>query len=91
MLRHIEAKGPAPLCSQSALFLHTRVNLIFQWSAQPLVKNEDYPGYNYKLAVYTGTSRGAGTFSRVFFVLGGEQATSPVRELDDGERNVWTF
>ena len=61
---------------------------LFQWSALPLVNNEDHHGYSYEVAVHTGMSRGAGTFSRVYFVLAGEMSTTPVRELDDGERNV---
>ena len=60
----------------------------FKWGALPLVENEMNQGFTYELDVYTGFGRKAGTFSRVYFVLGGENATAPTRELDDGKRNV---
>ena len=61
---------------------------MFQWEQLPLVGNQLTFRYNYEISVYSGLRRGAGTYSRVFFVLGGELSSTPERELDDGERNV---
>ena len=64
---------------------------MFKWEQLPLVGNELSGCYHYEMTVYTGLRRAAGTYSRVFFILGGEVASSGVRELDDGERNVSQF
>ena len=39
--------------------------------------------YHYHMTVHTGTKRGAGTTSRVFFVVGGEDGQTEIRKLQD--------
>ncbi len=39
--------------------------------------------YHYRMTVYTGTKRSAGTESNVFFMVSGEDSETEVRKLQD--------
>lgn len=54
-----------------------------QWSTTPLADNTPTDVYHYRLVVYTGGRRGAGTASRVFFMVAGEDSETEVRRLQD--------
>jgi hypothetical protein len=51
-----------------------------------MISDRDY----YIIKVYTGMRRGAGTTSRIAFVLTGENSDTGPRELFDGFRKVCT-
>ena len=44
--------------------------------------------YYYKVSVYTGMRQGAGTESKVYFVVNGENGDTGVRSLTDGDKKV---
>ena len=52
----------------------------FQWGVTPLIDNFVDDTYYYLITVYTGMRRGAGTRSRVGFIVAGE---------DDGSFFIW--
>ena len=54
----------------------------------PLADNFSSDNYFYVIKVITGIRPGAGTRSRVGFVLAGEEMDTGVRELSDGVRKV---
>lgn len=54
-----------------------------QWGATPLADNVMTDKYFYKLTVFTGMRRGAGTRSRVSFILAGDYSDTGVRQLVD--------
>ena len=54
----------------------------------PLIDNFADDTYYYLLTVYTGMRRGAGTKSKIGFIVAGEEYDSGVRELHDGVRDV---
>lgn len=60
----------------------------FQWGVTPLIDNFVDDTYYYLITVYTGMRRGAGTRSRVGFIVAGEDDDTGVRELYDGVRTV---
>ncbi|XP_050394949.1 polycystic kidney disease protein 1-like 2 [Patella vulgata] len=55
-----------------------------KWSIEPLSDNLPTDVYHYQVTVYTGIRRKAGTKSKVFIVLAGDQDETEVRALDDG-------
>ncbi|XP_066292394.1 polycystin family receptor for egg jelly-like isoform X1 [Branchiostoma lanceolatum] len=61
---------------------------IIKWGTLPLVDNAKNDRYFYKLDIYTGMRPGAGTKSRVNFILSGEEGDSGVRIVDDGKREL---
>ena len=61
---------------------------IFQWSVLPLVGNQPHYRNFYKITVFTGLRRWAGTKSNVYFILSGEVADTDVRELKDTRDRV---
>ncbi|KAI8494931.1 hypothetical protein Bbelb_275360 [Branchiostoma belcheri] len=73
------------------LLVYTRradKNDIIKWGTLPLVDNAKNDRYFYKLDIYTGMRPGAGTKSRVNFILSGEEGDSGVRIVDDGKRTL---
>ncbi|KAK3090876.1 hypothetical protein FSP39_015410 [Pinctada imbricata] len=56
-----------------------------KWQILPLKDNLPCDIYHYHMTVYTGIRKGAGTTSKVFFVLGGETENSEIRMLEDLE------
>ncbi|XP_061175577.1 uncharacterized protein LOC133184503 [Saccostrea echinata] len=59
---------------------------IVRWGVTPLIDNFVDDTYYYLITVYTGMRRGAGTKSRVGFIVAGEDGDTGVRELFDGVR-----
>ena len=51
-----------------------------------MVDNHPENGYYYKVTVYTGLRRNAGTKSNVCFILSGDFGDTGVRILSDGKR-----
>ena len=62
---------------------------VLQWSVSPLADNIVSERYYYQFTVYTGMRKGAGTGSKVYFVLSGDEADTGVRELADPKRKVF--
>ncbi|XP_070533290.1 polycystin-1-like protein 2 isoform X1 [Ptychodera flava] len=60
-----------------------------RWATLPLKDNDARHGFSYKISVYTGISRGAGTRSKVKFLLSGDNDDTGVRSLEDGQRKVF--
>lgn len=58
-----------------------------QWGVVPLVSNASGDSYFYQITVYTGMRKGAGTKSRIGFVLVGDYADSGVRQLTDDKNS----
>ena len=65
--------------------------LIFQFGVTPLVDNFVDDTYYYLVTVYTGMKRGAGTKSRIGFIVHGKDEDTGIRELSDGLRSVSLF
>ena len=61
---------------------------VFQWGVTPLIDNFVDDTYYYLITVYTGMRRGAGTKSRIGFIVCGEDGDTGIRELSDGVRSV---
>lgn len=59
-----------------------------KWGVTPLIDNFVDDTYYYLITVHTGMRRGAGTKSRVGFIVAGEEGDTGVRELYDGVRLV---
>ncbi|KAJ8298359.1 hypothetical protein KUTeg_024890 [Tegillarca granosa] len=57
---------------------------IERWAAYFLADSDESDNYFYLITVHTGLRRGAGTKSKVYFVLSGEKADTGVRTLTDG-------
>ena len=62
--------------------------MCLQWTVNPLLDNVATDVYHYELIVSTGIRRGAGTKSRIYFVLVGEKSETEIRILEDGNRLV---
>ena len=54
----------------------------------PLLDNKVFHTYRYRVSVFTGLRRNAGTTSNVCFILAGNQGDSGMRLLDDGKKKV---
>uniref|UniRef100_A0A8W8K4X6 PLAT domain-containing protein n=1 Tax=Magallana gigas TaxID=29159 RepID=A0A8W8K4X6_MAGGI len=63
---------------------------IVKWGVTPLIDNFVDDTYYYLITVYTGMRRGAGTRSRVGFIVAGEDDDTGVRELYDGVRTEFS-
>ena len=57
--------------------------------AAPLPDNEVNDKYLYEISVYTGDKEGAGTDSKVFFILSGDEDETSVRTLADPKRKTF--
>ncbi|KAL5009826.1 hypothetical protein ScPMuIL_012131 [Solemya velum] len=55
-----------------------------KWSINFLIDNEVSDSYFYLLTIHTGLRRGAGTKSKVYFVIAGDNDDTGVRVLTDG-------
>ena len=55
---------------------------------RPLLDNSPDDRYSYILTVVTGAKPCAGTRSKIYFVVVGEDGDSDVRVLDDGYQTV---
>ncbi|XP_077980091.1 polycystin-1-like protein 2 [Glandiceps talaboti] len=62
---------------------------VMKWGVTPLADNNPYDKYFYEIAVYTGMRRGAGTKSKVSFMLSGDEEDTGIRRLDDNKRNLF--
>ena len=62
--------------------------ITFQWGVTPLRDNLYGDTNYYIIKVYTGMRRGAGTTSRVAFILSGDKGDTGPREMFDGLRQV---
>ena len=51
--------------------------------------NRPKDSYMYEVVVTTGMRRGAGTRSKVFFILSGEKDESDIRPLNDDKRLIF--
>lgn len=60
----------------------------FKWGITPLRDNYVTDNEFYLIKVYTGMRRGAGTRSRIAFILTGNKRGTGPRELFDGVREV---
>ncbi|XP_076073747.1 uncharacterized protein LOC143045258 [Mytilus galloprovincialis] len=60
---------------------------IVRWGVTPLIDNFVDDTYYYLVTVYTGMRRGAGTKSRIGFIVCGEDGDTGIRELSDGVRS----
>ncbi|VDI23342.1 Hypothetical predicted protein [Mytilus galloprovincialis] len=60
---------------------------IFRFGVTPLVDNFVDDTYYYLVTVYTGMKRGAGTKSRIGFIVHGQDEDTGIRELSDGLRS----
>ena len=68
---------------------HKCNNVLFiQWGITALRDNYLTDEQFYLIKVYTGMRRGAGTMSRIAFILTGSRSGSGPRELFDGIREV---
>lgn len=54
----------------------------------PLADNNKRHEFGYEIHVYTGMKSGAGTKSKVNFILGGTKSDTGIRIMDDGLRKV---
>ena len=68
--------------------LLTTCFLCFQWQAVTVPSNFPHEPYKYKLSVYTGLRKDAGTQSRVYFTLSGEEHDTGTRMLVKGHSEV---
>ncbi|CAH1773828.1 unnamed protein product [Owenia fusiformis] len=59
---------------------------ILRWGVTLLKDNDPDEHYFYIINVYTGMRRGAGTKSKISFILAGQDEDTGVRQLDDGLR-----
>ncbi|XP_067671787.1 polycystin-1-like protein 2 [Haliotis asinina] len=59
-----------------------------KWSVVPLRDNLLSDVYHYQVTVFTGMRRNAGTKSRVYLVLGGEQGDTEIRSLEDEKKRT---
>lgn len=57
--------------------------------ATPLPDNDSNDKYLYEITAYTGDKDGAGTESKVFFILSGDDDETEVRSLTDPKRQVF--
>ena len=73
--------------NEALLKWFTKINPL-QWGITPLVDNFPEDCYFYVVKVFTGMRPGAGTKSKVAFVLSGDEMDTGVRELTDGIRQV---
>ena len=64
------------------------VLFLFQWGVSPLVDNKNHQDHFYKVSIFTGLRKGAGTKSKVCFILSGEKGDTGVRIADDGKGQV---
>ncbi|XP_076459182.1 polycystin-1-like [Babylonia areolata] len=55
----------------------------------PLVDNDPKDKYYYEIVVVTGMRKNAGTDSKVFFILSGEEDETDVREFSDSKRKIF--
>ncbi|KAL8606997.1 hypothetical protein ACOMHN_041386 [Nucella lapillus] len=55
----------------------------------PLLDNDARDKYYYEIVVVTGMRRNAGTDSKVFFILSGEDDETDVREFSDSKRKIF--
>ncbi|XP_070581325.1 polycystin-1-like protein 2 [Ptychodera flava] len=62
---------------------------IEKWGVTPLADNNPSDKYFYEIAVYTGMRRGAGTRSKVSFMLSGDDEDTGIRNLDDNKRKLF--
>ena len=62
--------------------------IVSQWCVTPLVDNPLNCPHLYKVSVYTGLRQGAGTHSKVCFIVSGDKGDTGVRVLDDGRGKV---
>ncbi|VDI61169.1 Hypothetical predicted protein [Mytilus galloprovincialis] len=60
---------------------------IARWGVTPLIDNFMDDTYYYLVTVYTGMRRGAGTKSRIGFIIHGKDGSTGIRELYDGVRS----
>ena len=54
----------------------------------PMSDNNAKHTYYYKVSIYTGLRKGAGTLSNAYFVINGEDGDTGVRVLSDGKNKV---
>ncbi|CAC5377684.1 PKD1L2 [Mytilus coruscus] len=60
---------------------------IARWGVTPLIDNFVDDTYYYLVTVYTGMRRGAGTKSKIGFIVHGQDGDTGIRELSDGVRS----
>ncbi|XP_063446779.1 polycystin family receptor for egg jelly-like [Mytilus trossulus] len=60
---------------------------IVKWGVTPLIDNFVDDTYYYLVTVYTGMRRGAGTKSKIGFIVHGKDGDTGIRELSDGVRS----
>ena len=62
--------------------------LLFQWGVTGLRDNLPGHKYHFKMSVYTGLRKDAGTKSNICFTLAGDYEETPVRVLSDATGKV---
>ena len=62
--------------------------LFFQWGVTGLSDNLPGHKYHFKMSVYTGLRKDAGTKSNICFTLAGDYEETPVRVLSDATGKV---
>nr|KAG5709464.1 hypothetical protein BaRGS_023146 [Batillaria attramentaria] len=60
-----------------------------QLGIAPLMDNDPKDKYYYEIVVVTGMRRNAGTDSKVFFILSGEEDETDVRQFTDSKRKIF--
>ncbi|KAK7111823.1 hypothetical protein V1264_011390 [Littorina saxatilis] len=60
-----------------------------QLGIAPLMDNDSKDKYYYEIVVVTGMRRNAGTDSKVYFILSGEDDETDVREFSDHKRKIF--
>ena len=73
------------------MYVIDSLNFFCQWGITPLRDNMITDQNFYIIKVFTGMRRGAGTASRIAFILTGQKGESGSRELFDGIRKVYLY
>lgn len=66
------------------------VFIYFQWGVTSLIDNKTHHKVFYKISVFTGMRQGAGTKSKICFILSGEGGDTGIRIAEDGSGKVIT-
>ena len=77
-----------PLNNSPARNKFCNVSCLGQWGVLPLADNNPSHTNFYKVSVFTGMRRGAGTKSDICFIMTGDGADSGVRKLEDKKKRV---
>ncbi|WAQ97034.1 PK1L2-like protein, partial [Mya arenaria] len=80
----------ADFLKNPTLYVTEMLVLILYLGLTPLLDNDRKDKYYYEVLVSTGMRRGAGTDSKVHFVLSGEEEETDVRTFEDKKRKIFT-